>query len=63
MGSMIRDAGINVSAQKVEHYEITAYGSLAQLAITMGQDGAAELLPETLIRRRNTNKSKFLSDC
>ena len=40
-GSMIRDVGINVSAKKVENYEITAYGSLRQLAITMGQDGTA----------------------
>ena len=37
-GSMTRDAGIILAAQKVEHYEIATYGTLRQLAITMGQD-------------------------
>ena len=30
-GSMTRDAGIIMSAQKVEHYEICSYGTLASL--------------------------------
>ena len=47
-GTMVRDAGLIISAQKVEHYEIAAYGSLVQLAKTMGQNEIAELLNETL---------------
>src|SRR5690606_27344236 len=31
----IRDAGLIIAAQKVEHYEITTYGSLVELAKTM----------------------------
>ena len=34
-GSATRDVGLIVSAQKVEHYEIAAYGSLRQLAKTI----------------------------
>jgi ferritin-like metal-binding protein YciE len=36
-GSMTRDVGIIMAAQKVEHYEIASYGTLVQLAQTMGQ--------------------------
>ena len=55
-GSMTRDAGIIVSAQKVEHYEIAAYGSLVQLAKTMGQDEVAEILQTTLDEEKETDK-------
>src|SRR6188472_2574621 len=47
-GSMTRDAGIIMAAQKVEHYEIATYGTLRQLAIVMGQDQVAEILSQTL---------------
>lgn len=47
-GSLTRDVGIIASAQKVEHYEISAYGTLAQLAITLGHDEVAEMLAKTL---------------
>lgn len=36
------------SAQKVEHYEIAAYGSLATLADRLGMDEAGDLLHENL---------------
>lgn len=55
-GSMTRDVGIIVSAQKVEHYEIAAYGSLAQLATTMGEDEVAEILNQTLEEEKETDK-------
>src|SRR5687767_13072576 len=42
-GSMTRDVGIIVSAQKVEHYEIATYGGLVTLAKTMGQDEIASI--------------------
>ena len=47
-GTATRDVGLIISAQKVEHYEIAAYGGLAQLAITLGLDEVAELLHATL---------------
>jgi ferritin-like metal-binding protein YciE len=42
------DAGLIISAQKVEHYEIAAYGSLCSWAQQMGHNDALELLKETL---------------
>lgn len=47
-GSMTRDVGIIISAQKVEHYEIAAYGGLTQLARTMGLEDVAGILHQTL---------------
>lgn len=47
-GTAVRDAGLIISAQKVEHYEISAYGSLVQLAKTLGRNDIAELLQVTL---------------
>lgn len=47
-GSMTRDAAIIISAQKIEHYEIAAYGGMVQLAKTMGHDDVAEILHATL---------------
>lgn len=47
-GSATRDVGVIMAAQKVEHYEIATYGSLIQLAKTMGQDEVADILTQTL---------------
>ena len=47
-GSLTRDVGIIVSAQKVEHYEISAYGSLVELAKVLGKEDVAEILQQTL---------------
>ncbi|MCL8537920.1 ferritin-like domain-containing protein [Chryseobacterium gallinarum] len=55
-GSMTRDAALIIAAQKVEHYEIATYGGLAQLAITMGHDKAAELLERTLQEEEDTDE-------
>ena len=55
-GSMTRDAGIIFAAQKVEHYEIATYGTLRQLAITMGQDQIAEILSQTLEEEKQTDE-------
>ena len=54
-GSMTRDAALIIAAQKVEHYEIATYGGLAQLAITMGYDKAADLLEKTLQEEEDTD--------
>ncbi len=54
-GSMTRDVGIIMSAQKVEHYEIAAYGGLVSLANTMGQTEVAEILSTTLEEEKETD--------
>lgn len=55
-GTMTRDAGMIVSAQKVEHYEIAVYGSLVQIARTMGRDDIAAILALTLEEEKQTDK-------
>ncbi len=44
----VRDAGLIGAAQKVEHYEIAAYGTLRTFAEMIGDDRAVELLQQTL---------------
>lgn len=44
----VRDAGIIAASQKIEHYEIATYGTLASFAKTLGEEFAAKLLHETL---------------
>ena len=56
-GSMTRDAAIIMSAQKVEHYEIATYGTLVQLAKTMGQDEIAGILATTLEEEKQTDEN------
>jgi ferritin-like metal-binding protein YciE len=53
--SLTRDVALIMSAQKVEHYEIAAYGTLAQLAKTMGKHDAAILLEKTLDEEKETD--------
>ena len=55
-GTMTRDAGIIMAAQKVEHYEIATYGTLIQFAKTLGQDEAAEILIQTLEEEKETDQ-------
>lgn len=54
-GTATRDVGIIMAAQKVEHYEIAAYGSLTQLAKTIGLDDVADILAETLAEEKDTD--------
>ena len=51
----VRDAGIIAASQKIEHYEIATYGTLAAFAKTLGEDKAAELLKETLIEEKEAD--------
>ncbi|WP_281866074.1 DUF892 family protein [Flavobacterium sp. GSB-24] len=44
----VRDAGIIAASQKIEHYEIATYGTLAAFAKTLGEDEAVSLLVQTL---------------
>ena len=55
-GSKVRDAGMIIAAQKVEHYEIAAYGSLVQLAKTMGKQDIADVLAQTLAEEKSTDE-------
>lgn len=54
-GSATRDVGLIVSAQKVEHYEIAAYGSLRQVAKMIGKAEISNLLEETLQEEKETD--------
>lgn len=42
------DAALIAAAQKVEHYEIATYGTICEIARTLGFDDVADLLGETL---------------
>lgn len=50
------DAGIIASAQKVEHYEIAAYGTLCAWAETMGHKQELQLLKQTLEEEKQTDQ-------
>jgi ferritin-like metal-binding protein YciE len=54
-GTMIRDAGLILAAQKVEHYEIATYGTLRVFAENMGHNDVAELLTQTLENEKATD--------
>jgi ferritin-like metal-binding protein YciE len=53
--SATRDAGLIVAAQKLEHYEITGYGSLAQHARTLGFDEIDEILETSLMEEKEAD--------
>lgn len=52
----IRDACLIGAAQRVEHYEIAAYGTARSLAEILGEIEVVELLQETLDEEKNTDK-------
>ncbi len=52
----VRDAGIIASAQRVEHYEIAAYGSTLAFATLMGHTEIAELLEMTLNEEKTADE-------
>jgi ferritin-like metal-binding protein YciE len=56
-GTMIRDCGLILAAQKVEHYEIATYGGLRTLAAAMGHDDVAALLQQTLDNEKATDEA------
>ena len=53
----VLDAALIASAQAVEHYEITRYGTLKRWAMLLGFDDAARLLDETLQQESKTDES------
>ena len=54
-GTMIRDAGLILAAQKVEHYEIATYGTLKTFAACMGHTEVEQLLQQTLDNEKATD--------
>lgn len=52
----VRDAGIIAASQKIEHYEIATYGTLAAFAQTLGEDDAVLLLEKTLAEEKDADK-------
>lgn len=55
-GTMTRDVGLIMAAQKVEHYEIATYGSLAQLAKILGNNELADLMGQTLEEEKEADE-------
>ena len=56
-GTAALDAGLLASAQAVEHYEITRYGTLRRWANELGMSEAAELLTLTLDEEAATDEA------
>lgn len=54
-GTMVRDCGLIMAAQKVEHYEIASYGTLRNIARTLGHTEVADLLQQTLDQEGETD--------
>jgi ferritin-like metal-binding protein YciE len=52
----VRDAAIIAAAQKVEHYEIAAYGTLRRYAEILGQTRDVSLLQETLQEEKHADE-------
>ena len=51
----VRDAGIIAAAQKVEHYEMAAYGTMRNFAEILGFTQDAELLEQTLDEEKHAD--------
>lgn len=54
--SPVRDSALIIGAQKVEHYEIAAYGSLRELADVLGYSKIADLFERTLQEEEDTDE-------
>jgi ferritin-like metal-binding protein YciE len=55
-GTATRDVGLILAAQKVEHYEISTYGGLTQLAKTLGHTEVANIFGKTLAEEKATDE-------
>jgi ferritin-like metal-binding protein YciE len=54
--SPVRDAGLIAAANRVEHYEIAAYGSVLSFAKTLGIHEALALLDATLTEEKKADQ-------
>ncbi len=46
--AFVKDAALIAAAQRIEHYEIAAYGTVRQFAWVLGETAAADLLDKTI---------------
>jgi ferritin-like metal-binding protein YciE len=53
---MAKDAALIAAAQRIEHYEIAAYGTARTLADELGYDEAKSLLDDTLDEESDADK-------
>lgn len=54
--SPVRDAALISKAQRIEHYEISAYGTVRTFAKEIDLDAVADLLQETLDEEENADR-------
>jgi ferritin-like metal-binding protein YciE len=52
----VKDSGLIGAAQRVEHYEIAAYGTVRAFAETLGHEDHMSLLEETLGEEKETDE-------
>jgi ferritin-like metal-binding protein YciE len=52
----VLDAALIGACQKVEHYEMAAYGTLIAMANQLGMTGAAKLLTETYKEEKSADE-------
>jgi ferritin-like metal-binding protein YciE len=55
-GDSIADLELAAAAQKVEHYEISGYGTLRTIAENLGETNVAKLFAETLAEEEKTDQ-------
>lgn len=52
----VRDAGIIADAQRIEHYEISAYGTAVEFAKALGKNDIANKLSQSLQEESNADR-------
>lgn len=52
----VKDAGLIASAQRIEHYEIAAYGTAMAYAKQIGMDEAIQLMSQSLEEEKMTDE-------
>ena len=52
----VKDAGLISAAQRVEHYEIAAYGTVRTYATILGERNAVAILEKTLTEEKETDQ-------
>lgn len=67
--SFVRDAGLILAAQKVEHYEIASYGTLCALSAYLSEKKIGKLLDRILSEEKKTDVAltklaeQFINEC
>lgn len=67
--SFVRDAGLILAAQKVEHYEIATYGTLSALAAYLPDKKVKRMLENILAGEKKTDEAltrmaeEFVNEC